>query len=66
MTDLTVKARLYGSAGFAVYWVVTPDALYEYTEPSPTGYLTRREYHRGTQIPVRYAGTELAVDDILS
>jgi len=63
--DLTVKARIYGRAGFAVYWVVTPETIYEHTEPSGTGYLSRREYHRGTRIPVRYAGTDLAVDDLL-
>ena len=65
MADLTIKTRIYGSAGYAVYWVVTPDAVYEHTEPDASGYLSRREYHRGTRIPVRYAGTDLAVDDLL-
>ena len=45
--------------------MITPELIYEHTEPSPTGYLVRREYHRGTRIPVRYAGTDLAVDDLL-
>ena len=65
VADLNVKTRIYGSAGYAVYWVVTPDAIYEHTEPSSTGYVARREYPRGTRIPVRYAGTDLAVDDLL-
>ena len=65
MSDLNVKTRIYGSAGFAVYWVVTSEVIYEHTEPDATGYLNRREYHRGARIPVRYAGTDLAVDDLL-
>ena len=65
MADLTQKASLYGSAGFATYWVVTSDVVYEHTEPRPTGYRHRVEYRRGDRLPVRYAGTDLAVDDLL-
>jgi hypothetical protein len=48
-----------------VYWVVTKDVVFEHTEPTPTGYRTRTEYRPGDRIPVRYAETTLAVDDLL-
>lgn len=64
VADLDIKTRIYGGAGYAVYWVVTPDAVYEHTQPSATGYRARQEYPRGTRIPVRYADTDLAVDDL--
>lgn len=63
--DLNTKARLYGRAGFAVYWVVTRDAIFEHTDASPEGYRSRREYRRGERIPVRYAVSDLAVTDVL-
>src|SRR5262245_27168173 len=31
LADLEIKARLYGRAGYPVYWVVTPDVIYEHT-----------------------------------
>lgn len=65
MADLTTKARIYGSAGWPVYWVITQDVIYEHTEPKGGGYASRREYGRGEQIPVRHAGTDLAVQDLL-
>lgn len=64
--DLNVKARLYGQAGYAVYWVITQQAIYEHTDPIPTGYRTRVEYRPGEQIPVRYADSGLAVDDLIA
>lgn len=64
--DLNVKAKLYGRAGYAAYWVVTQDAVYEHTDPIPTGYRTRVEYRHGEHIPVRYAGTELAVGELIA
>ena len=36
--DLTVKARLYGRAGYARYWVVTRDGVHEHTGPTDDGY----------------------------
>lgn len=36
--DLTVKARLYASAGYARYWVVTRDGVHEHTAPTVDGY----------------------------
>ena len=63
--DLNVKTRLYGQAGYSVYWVVTREAVYEHTGPMSTGYRTRVEYRRGERIPVRYAGVDLAIDDLI-
>ena len=65
MADLTVKAKIYGTAGWPVYWVVTPEAVYEHIKPQPGGYGTRNEYRRGQRVPLRYADTDLAVDDLL-
>ena len=66
VADLNVKARLYGSAGYAVYWVITQDLIYEHTEPNSTGYTNVRKYAPGQCIPVRYADVDLAVDDLLT
>jgi hypothetical protein len=63
--DLNVKTRLYGSAGYPVYWVVTKERIFEHTDPYETGYRRRTEYGAGDRIPVGYAGVELAVDDLL-
>lgn len=63
--DLTVKAALYGRAGYSVCWVVTPRVIYEHTGPISTGYRTRIAYRSGDRIPVRYAATDLAVDDLI-
>ncbi len=65
LADLNIKTRLYGAAGYPVYWVVTKDRIFEHTEPTPTGYRRRAEFSAGDRIPVAYAGTELAVDDLL-
>lgn len=51
--DLNVKARLYGRAGYPVYWVVTHEGIYEHTGPTATGYRTRVEYLRGDRGPSR-------------
>ncbi|MGH9111942.1 MAG: Uma2 family endonuclease [Acidimicrobiales bacterium] len=64
--DLTVKARLYGGAGYDVYWVVTRDVIYEHIEPTPEGYRVRVEHRPGDHIAVGYAGTDLAVGDLLA
>lgn len=64
--DLDVKAKLYGQAGYAVYWVITQEAVYEHGEPSSTGYRTRVEYRQGERIPVPYAGSDLAIDDLIA
>lgn len=64
--DLNVKARLYGQAGYPVYWVVTQQAIYEHTEPIPTGYRTRVEHRHGERIPVQHTGTDPAIDDLIA
>ena len=64
--DLNVKAKLYGQAGYPVYWVITQEAIYEHTGPISTGYRTRVEYLHGERIPVPYASTELAVDELIA
>lgn len=65
MQDLGIKAKLYGRAGYSTYWVVTRTVVYEHTEPTPTGYRTRKEYRPGDDIPVHYAGVTIPVDDLL-
>jgi hypothetical protein len=65
VADLNVKSRIYGSAGYLAYWVVTTDVIYEHTEPTAAGYRKRIEYRRGDRLPIAYAGTEVAVDDLL-
>ncbi len=65
LQDLGTKAKLYGKAGYVVYWVVTEDVIYEHTEPSSAGYRTRVEYRVGERIPLRYADTDLAVTELI-
>jgi hypothetical protein len=64
--DLNVKAKLYGKAGYPVYWVVTQEAIYVHTTPISSGYRTRVEYLHGERIPVAYASTELSVDELIA
>lgn len=64
--DLTVKTAMYGRAGYACYWVVSRQGIYEHTGPHELGYVNRRLYGPGERIPVRYAGTDLAVSDLLA
>ncbi|WP_431958060.1 Uma2 family endonuclease [Nocardia lijiangensis] len=63
--DLTVKANLYSRGGYPVYWVVTRDLIYEHTEPTPAGYANVRKFRPGELIPLHFADTAVAVDDIL-
>ena len=63
--DLSTKARLYGSAGYAVYWVVTREALHEHTSPDAQGYRTVTRYSRGDEVPLRHASGALAVSEVL-
>jgi Uma2 family endonuclease len=66
LADLEIKAKLYGRAGYAVYWLMTPEVIYAHTEPTPQGYRTRTEFRPGERIPVAYADTELDVSDLLA
>jgi hypothetical protein len=63
--DLNIKVKLYGQAGYLTYWVVTQEAIYVHTGPISAGYRTRVEYRHGERIPVPYAATDLAVDDLI-
>ena len=63
--DLTVKARVYGSAGYPVFWVVSPDKVYVHTGPIPGGYARREEYLPADRLPVPYADIELRVDHLV-
>lgn len=64
--DLTVKARLYGEAGFPSYWVVTHEALYEHLGPTPSGYSQRNEHRVGASVALPYAAAELSVAGLVS
>ena len=63
--DLDIKARLYGAAGYAAYWVLTREAVFEHTGPGPDGYRTVVRYRRGEEIPLPYADRGVAVSDLL-
>lgn len=65
MADLTTKARVYGSAGWPTYWVVSPEAVYVHTDPHPSGYGRRVEYRLGQQVPVPYTSDQIAVADLI-
>ncbi|MBO0869557.1 MAG: Uma2 family endonuclease [Micromonosporaceae bacterium] len=64
--DLEIKSRIYGRAGWPVYWVVTPTVVYEHTEPFDQGYRNRVEYLPGQMLPLRYASTEVSIDDVIA
>lgn len=63
--DLSIKARLYGAAGYAVYWVLTPDTLYEHTQPAVDGYRSVVRHLRGGGVTLPYSGATSAVSDLL-
>lgn len=65
MADLTTKVRVYGSAGWPAYWVVSPEAVYVHTGPHPQGYRQRIEYRAGEQVPLPYGDAAIAVDDLI-
>lgn len=65
MADLTVKAKVYGAAGYAAYWVVTRDALFEHLDPTPQGYRQRNEYRAGDQPKVPYGHRVIDVGQLL-
>ena len=63
--DLGVKARLYGAAGCAVYWVLTRDTLYEHTCPTSDGYRSVVRHRRGDEVTLPYAAAAVSVADLL-
>lgn len=63
--DLGIKARLYGAAGYAVYWVVTRDTVFEHTGPGADGYRTVVRHRRGDEIRLPYAERTVTVADLV-
>lgn len=66
LADLTTKARVYGSAGWPTYWVVSPESVYVHTGPHATGYRQRIEYRGGQRVPLPFANVDVAVDDVVA
>ena len=54
--DLTIKAHLYGAAGYARYWVVTRDGLHEHTGPEDDGYARVRLLGPDAEVPLPDGG----------
>ncbi len=52
VADLTTKARLYGSAGWPLYWVVSRESVHVHSEPHPEGYRFRDELIGGPGVIV--------------
>ena len=65
VADLTTKARLYGSAGWPLYWVVSREAVHVHSEPHAQGYRFRVESRRGDRLPVPGVDVEIAVDELI-
>ena len=66
MADLTTKARIYGSAGWPEYWVVSPEAVYVHSQPHAQGYGLRREFRSGSTLPVPFADGGISVHELIS
>jgi Uma2 family endonuclease len=64
--DLGAKALLYARAGYAHYWVVTPDGVHVHVDPTAGGY-GRRVLHRpGQSLSVPYTpGVTLDVAELI-
>ena len=68
--DRDQKYPAFASAGIPVYWIVNlgERCIEVYTDPSPEGFATRRNYRPGDAIPVEFDGQplgQIAVNDIL-
>jgi Uma2 family endonuclease len=68
--DQGEKLFAYAAGGISVYWIVNlvDHRVEVYTQPSPSGYGSRRDFTPGEEIPVVVDGIEcgrLAVSDIL-
>lgn len=66
--DQRVKAKLYGAASIADYWIINlPERQIEvYREPQPDGYRTVTRYKPGESIsPLAFPDASLNVDDII-
>ncbi len=64
--DLGIKAHIYARAGYACYWVVTPEGVHEHTDATESGYRVRTTYRPGEDVPVHYAGAMLAVSALIA
>jgi Uma2 family endonuclease len=58
--DRNDKWAVCALGGIPVYWLVNlvDEEVEVYTDPSPAGYQSRRDYARGDDIPVRVNGVE--------
>ncbi len=66
--DRKDKARLYGTAGIADYWIVnlSERRIEVYREPQPDGYRTTTRYAPGETIsPLAFPDVALNVDEVL-
>lgn len=64
--DLDIKARVYGQAGYAAYWVVHRGGVAVLTDPYEAGYRSRDDVGPGEVVPLPYVdGDSVAVDDLL-
>lgn len=52
--DLETKARVYGQAGFATYWVVHRNGVEVLTDPYEAGYRKQRTFDRSGEVEVPY------------
>jgi hypothetical protein len=64
--DTETKARVYGRAGFATYWVIHRGGVQVFTEPDETGYRSVGQVDVDGFIQVPYASTALDVAIILN
>jgi Uma2 family endonuclease len=67
--DRKVKLPIYAEAGVPEYWIFDLSASGElvvevYTEPTPTGYGTRRLYRDGEILQPKHVPIEIAVADV--
>jgi hypothetical protein len=65
VVDLNTKSRLYGAAGYPVYWVITREAVFEHTRPDGDGYRSVVRYRPEDRISVPYGDTSVAVADLV-
>jgi Putative restriction endonuclease len=64
--DLDTKARIYGRAGYPIYWVAHHQGVEVLTEPYEAGYRHRRSFVPGDHVPVPYRDDRtIAVDELL-
>jgi hypothetical protein len=63
--DTTTKARVYGSAGYAIYWVVHRGGVEVFTDPGTDGYGVREHIEPHGTIAVPYAPLTLNVAELL-